>query len=131
MTIFTYVCTYIFMYMKISKFYEQIIIKIISLFFLYILDICMHMRVIVIFIFVALILYILLQIHPFMYTKLLWDQIWQPLSEYDYLRIAIVVVVVAAENIPYTILKNIGELTVFGRIKIQVRSVYVDPAAYY
>ena len=36
------------------------------------------------------------------------------------------VVVVAAENISEVILRNAAELTVFGRIKIQVRSSYLN-----
>ena len=38
-----------------------------------------------------------------------------------------VVVAVAAENITEVISRNVAELTVLGRIKIRVRSGYLDP----
>lgn len=41
--------------------------------------------------------------------------------------LVVVVVVVATENIPEVILKNGAKLTVLGRMKIRIRTDYLEP----
>lgn len=44
-------------------------------------------------------------------------------------RLIVVVIVLAAENIPHINLRNTAALPILGRIKIRIGTGYVDPTA--